>query len=94
MFYLVLPAVFEGVQWSCPRTLESQVAALARVGLRAVLGRTLADIDTADDLRELARRIRGRQRGGEGGSMPLALPALEAMVGRMEASLPLSPSPP
>ena len=51
------PAVFEGVSWSCERTLESQVGRLEACGLGVSRGATYADIDEVADVKALAQQV-------------------------------------
>lgn len=58
-YYLVaatrVPDVFDRIAWGGPRVLEQTVHAAAACGLRVHLLEVLADVDTADDLRRVAR---------------------------------------
>jgi len=50
-----VPGMFQGVEWSSARTLESTLRALAAAGLRVELGPRWFDIDEPADLERLAR---------------------------------------
>ena len=50
----VTPAMFNGVTWSSPQTLEQTVAVMKDVGLTVTLGPAWYDVDSGDDLQRLA----------------------------------------
>lgn len=59
---LALPAgapdsVFEGVEWSTPRTAVSQLARLGELGVPALVGATFGDVDEVEDLDALEQRL-------------------------------------
>lgn len=49
--------MFDGVEWSVPRTLEQTVRACEACGLSVDLGSPWYDIDTVEDLRRLGQEI-------------------------------------
>ncbi len=49
-----MPAMFDGVTWSSPQTLEQTVAAIKATGLTVTLGPDWYDIDSGEDLHRLA----------------------------------------
>jgi rSAM/selenodomain-associated transferase 1 len=50
----VSPAMFDGVTWSSPQTLEQTIAAIKNAGLTVALGPPWYDVDSGEDLRRLA----------------------------------------
>lgn len=66
------PAMFDGVEWSSPRTLDTTVAALERAGLVVAIGPAWYDIDGPADLARLAREC------GENASISQAREAIGA----------------
>lgn len=53
----VVPALFEGIDWSTPRVLEQTLSRLEGHGLSALLLEVIHDIDEPADLEALARRL-------------------------------------
>jgi rSAM/selenodomain-associated transferase 1 len=49
----IMPAMFDGVAWSSPQTLEQTIAAIENTGLTVTLGPGWYDIDSGDDLQRL-----------------------------------------
>jgi uncharacterized protein len=47
------PAMFEGVEWSMPDTMERTLQSIRKTGLNAELGREWYDIDSSEDLARL-----------------------------------------
>lgn len=80
--------MFDGVEWSCARTLSTQVAALCRVGLGVVEGRRQGDVDEVHDLLKLLHSVTAhRQAQGQGAGGAGLLPSFEALVDVLEEAL-------
>lgn len=64
-YYLIgstrVPPVFDGIEWGSARVLEQTVEAASAAGLRVSLLDIVADVDTPDDLRRVARSHSARR---------------------------------
>lgn len=75
---LSLPAsapisVFDGVLWSHPLTAVSQMKALTDHNVQVVVGTLMRDIDEADDVHNLIKRLKQREESGEGDCFSLGV---------------------
>ena len=55
------PGLFQGMAWSTSSVLQETMLRAQKAGLRTLLLRQLADVDTAADWHEFQQRLRGRK---------------------------------